>query len=82
MMREQDRLAGVSLTAREQEVLLSIGAKSGLTDQQIAKRLWISIHTVHRHIERLTAKTGLHGRVRLAMFAASLGLGQPASQYA
>jgi len=49
----------------------------GLDEEQdvIAQFLWISIHAVPRHIERLTARTGLHGRVRLAVYAAGLGLG-------
>ena len=55
------------LTPREIEVLRYVG--QGLTNQQIADELRISVRTVHAHIRSLLDKLDLANRTRLALFA-------------
>jgi LuxR family maltose regulon positive regulatory protein len=66
--------AGVSapLTAREVEVLTLIA--EGLTDPQIAARLFISEHTVHRHVSNILAKLGAPSRAAAVARAAAESL--------
>ncbi len=49
-----------SITGREREILALVAA--GLTDAQIAERLTVSPHTVHRHIANARAKLGVRSR--------------------
>jgi DNA-binding CsgD family transcriptional regulator len=49
-----------ALTAREREVLLLVA--QGLTDAQIADRLVLSPHTVHRHVANVRTKLGVPSR--------------------
>jgi len=51
-----------ALTARELEVLVELAA--GLTNRQIASRLFISEKTVGVHVSRIFAKIGVHSRVQ------------------
>lgn len=55
------------LTPREVEVLRYVG--QGMTNQQIADELRISVRTVHAHIRSLLDKLDLANRTRLALFA-------------
>jgi DNA-binding NarL/FixJ family response regulator len=66
---------GVELTAREREVLTLVGA--GLTNPQIADRLYLGVTTVKTHVANLMTKTGASNRVRLAVLAAQDGLAAP-----
>ncbi|WP_030203813.1 response regulator transcription factor [Streptomyces sp. NRRL S-87] len=65
---EDARLAGLS--ERERSVLELIGA--GLTNQQIAKKLYLSEKTVKNHISRLLGKLGVERRVQAAVIAAQV----------
>ena len=65
-----DDLGG--LTPREREVLALIA--QGLTNRQIAERLVLSEHTVHRHVTNLLGKLGLHSRAAAAARAVRSGL--------
>ena len=56
------------LSERERAVLELIG--EGLTNRQIAKRLYLSEKTVKNHISRLLAKLGVERRVQAAVIAA------------
>jgi len=47
----------------------------GLTNQDIAARLYLSPGTVKTHVERLLAKTALTSRVQLAARALAEGIG-------
>lgn len=47
------------LTAREKELLLLMG--SGLSNQQIAEELQVSVHTVETHRRNLSGKLGIKG---------------------
>jgi pimeloyl-ACP methyl ester carboxylesterase/DNA-binding CsgD family transcriptional regulator len=60
------------LTERETEVLALIA--SGLSDRQIAERLVLSPHTVHRHVANLRTKLGLPTRAAAVAAAARRGL--------
>ncbi len=66
----QSRLPRV--TAREREVL-SLLAK-GLTNRQIAERLVVSEHTVHRHVTNILRKLDVPSRTAAAAQAVRAGL--------
>jgi two-component system response regulator NreC len=46
----------------------------GLSNQEIADKLVISIKTVNRHRENIMAKLNLHSRVELVRYAIEKGL--------
>jgi two-component system nitrate/nitrite response regulator NarL len=56
-----------TLTAREKEILLLVS--DGLTNKQIAEKLYIAENTVKNHIKHLLNKLGLENRVQLASYA-------------
>lgn len=66
--RRPDRPEPASVTDREREILALVA--EGLTDAQIAERLTLSPHTVHRHIANARTKLGVRSR---AAAAAALG---------
>jgi DNA-binding CsgD family transcriptional regulator len=49
-----------ALTPRQREVLLLVA--EGLTNADIARRLWISPGTVRRHLENVFARLDVHTR--------------------
>jgi DNA-binding CsgD family transcriptional regulator/pimeloyl-ACP methyl ester carboxylesterase len=60
------------LTKREAEVLALVAA--GLSDPEIAERLVLSPHTVHRHVANVRTKLGLPTRAAAVAEAARRGL--------
>jgi ATP/maltotriose-dependent transcriptional regulator MalT len=60
------------LTAREVEVLRLIS--EGLNNQSIAERLFISEHTVHRHVANTLTKLNVSSRSAAVACAARMGL--------
>jgi DNA-binding NarL/FixJ family response regulator len=60
------------LTPREAEVLALLAA--GLTNAEIAKRLYLSHATVKTHINRIFAKTGARDRAQAVKYAYQHGL--------
>jgi LuxR family maltose regulon positive regulatory protein len=60
------------LTTRELEVLRLVA--EGLTDREIAARLVLSRHTVHRHLQNAYAKLGCSSRAAAVVEANRLGL--------
>ncbi|MFJ5262161.1 response regulator [Streptomyces sp. NPDC088387] len=63
------------LTARETEVLVLIA--DGLTNQEIARSLHVSLATVKTHINNLFAKTGTKDRAQAVRYAYVKGLVRP-----
>ena len=59
-----DRARRALLTRREQEVAALVA--EGLTDQQVARRLSVSLRTVHTHLRNSYAKAGVRNRTGLA----------------
>lgn len=60
------------LTRREAEVLAEIAA--GLSNGEIAAKLFISDTTVKTHVNHLLVKTGMRDRAQLVVYAYRLGL--------
>jgi pimeloyl-ACP methyl ester carboxylesterase/DNA-binding CsgD family transcriptional regulator len=60
------------LSEREREVLRLVA--DGLSDSDIAERLVLSPHTVHRHVANVRRKLGLRSRSAAAAAAARAGL--------
>jgi len=67
-----DRATLDGLTDREQEVLRLIA--DGLSNQEIADKLTISVKTVERHRANIMAKLNLHSRTELVKYAIRKGL--------
>ena len=66
---------GSELTPRERDVLLLVA--EGLTNRQIAERLVVSEHTVHRHVTNILRKLDLPTRTAAAAVAVRAGLAEP-----
>lgn len=64
--------SAVGLTARELEVLRLLAA--GLTNREVAARLVISEHTVHRHVTNLYRRLGVSSRTGATAYAHRHGL--------
>jgi DNA-binding CsgD family transcriptional regulator len=63
-----ERLAAtLPVSRREAEVLALLA--SGLTNDEIARRLAISVHTVARHLERIYSKLDVHNRAAATALA-------------
>jgi DNA-binding NarL/FixJ family response regulator len=63
------------LTDREREVLARVA--QGLTNAQIAERLFMSPLTVKTHVNRMMAKLGVHDRAQLVVIGYETGLVRP-----
>ncbi len=64
--------AAAALTRRELEVLRLVA--QGLSNPEIAERLVLSGHTVHRHLANILRKLGLPSRAAAAAWGARAGL--------
>jgi DNA-binding NarL/FixJ family response regulator len=62
------------LTARETEVLALLA--SGLSNHEIAQRLYLSNATVKTHVNRIFAKTGARDRAQAVRYAYQHGLAE------
>ena len=71
-MRASDAVADLGLTRRELEVLRLI--TDGLTDREIADRLFIARRTASKHVEAILAKLRVSSRREAATEARRLGL--------
>jgi len=54
------------LTIREKEVLLELG--KGLSNEQIGKKLFISVNTVKKHVSSIMSKVNLEHRTQLVLY--------------
>lgn len=72
--RDMHRLL-TALSQREREVLTLVAV--GRTDDQVAAELFISVKTVHSHLDRIRDKTGVRRRAELTRLAVRLGLSTP-----
>jgi DNA-binding CsgD family transcriptional regulator len=63
---------GGTLSARERELVTLVA--QGRTDAQIAAQLYISVRTVHTHLNRIRDKTGCRRRADLTRLALQAGL--------
>jgi DNA-binding CsgD family transcriptional regulator len=62
--------AGAGLTRRELEVLALVA--DGLTNDEIARRLFISVPTAKVHVRHILEKLGVHTRTQAALLGAGL----------
>ena len=67
-----DPAAAMLLSRREREVLSLIAL--GLSDREIAERMIVSPHTVHRHVANIRRKLGSNSRAAAIAEAARVGL--------
>jgi two-component system response regulator DegU len=58
------------LTSREQEILVNLA--EGLSNEEIAEKLYISIKTVKNHVSSIYRKTGFRERAKLVLAARSI----------
>jgi DNA-binding NarL/FixJ family response regulator len=65
--RRQNASQEMRLTAREQEILLHVG--QGLTNQEMARQLCLSVKTVDTHLANLMKKVGATNRTQLVAYA-------------
>lgn len=73
--RSDDPLA--RLTSQERKILDLLA--EGLTNRQIAERLFLVEKTVRNHVTRVLAKLGVERRTQAALFAARLANRQPSA---
>jgi DNA-binding NarL/FixJ family response regulator len=66
-------LASRGVTPREAEVLLLLG--EGLTNADIASKLFLSVRTVETHVSSLLAKLQLRSRGQLTALASTAAFG-------
>ena len=64
------------LTAREAEILALL--EDGLTNQQIALRLSVTVHTVKNHVHNLLNKLGVGSRAEASKLALAMKYTGPA----
>lgn len=75
-MNEPEKSGGSGpLSRRQQEVAALVGA--GLTNREIAERLFIAERSAEGHVERIRNKLGVHSRTEITLWAVQHGLISP-----
>jgi two-component system response regulator DevR len=74
LCHEGDRVRA-SLTPRELEVMQLLA--EGASNQAIAERLFISLHTVRNHVQRIITKLGVHSKLEAVAVATRVGFVRP-----
>lgn len=69
----EEDCAPTSLSPREIEITCLI-AEKGFTNKEIAKQLFLSIHTVHTHRKNIMKKLGIRSASELVRYAISTGI--------
>lgn len=72
MAVETQRATDDALSSRELEVVRALAR--GLSNQEIATELYLSVNTVRNHIQRVSAKLGVNTRLEIAITAIRRGL--------
>lgn len=74
VMKAQEEIGATldELTLREKDVLVDLG--KGLSNTDIAKHLYITEHTVKKHVSQIFNKLDLNDRTQAALYAVSKGL--------
>jgi two-component system, NarL family, nitrate/nitrite response regulator NarL len=67
-MEAMDRITPTVLSRRERDVLEHL--RRGLSNRQIAERLFVSTNTVNKHVHQLLRKLEVTNRVQAAMYGA------------
>ena len=62
----------LALLPKDELRLVAVAKRKGLTNKEIAGRLYLSPRTVEKHVERILAKTNQPNRTALAAFATEL----------
>jgi DNA-binding NarL/FixJ family response regulator len=72
-LREHEAQRSIGrLTPRERELLQALA--EGLSDKEIAQRLYVGVGTVRSHMTHLLAKFGVDSRLQALVFAIRYGL--------
>jgi DNA-binding NarL/FixJ family response regulator len=77
--RRDERLDFLELTARELEILQLIA--DGLQNQEIAARLYLSVHTVKNHVHKILERLGVKSRWSAVKHASEKGWLQPKRRF-
>jgi DNA-binding NarL/FixJ family response regulator len=70
--RDRDLSADPVLSARELQIVA--GLARGLTNRAIAEELYLSVHTVRNHVQRICRRLGASTRLEVVVIAAREGL--------
>jgi DNA-binding NarL/FixJ family response regulator len=77
--RRDEQLEALELTARELEILRLIA--DGLKNQDIAQRLYLSVHTVKNHVHNIIKRLGVKSRWSAVNHACDKGWLQPRRRF-